>query len=150
MKPVARRSASVVSSTSGKSLAMGITNLLMVFAWGWLCPGRDRGRNHVVQREQIHLMVRLVADRYSQPVAPQYEDALVGGARCPGSIWWEIGELAVDIGAEACRVAGAGMRRGQHVVGPALREEWLAVPPAVLQVQHTELRVVAQGREAGA
>src|SRR6266850_5174791 len=103
MKPVARRSGSVVSSTSGKSLAVGIANLLNWWSSArWrLCPGRDCGRDDVVQCEQIHRMVRLVADRYGQPVAPQYEDALVGGARCPGGIGREIGEQAVDIGAEA-------------------------------------------------
>src|SRR6516162_1217967 len=60
------------------------------------------------------------------------------------------GKEAVNIGAEARRIAGPGMRRGQRVVGPALWQEPLAVPHTVLQVQHTELRVVAQGSEAGA
>src|SRR6516165_4806878 len=50
-----------------------------------LCPGSDCGCNDLVQREQIHRMVRLVADRYGQPVAAQDEDALVGGARPAGS-----------------------------------------------------------------
>jgi len=76
----------------------------------WLCPGCDCRRNDLVQREQIHRMVRLVADRYGQPV--QDEDALVGGARCPGGIGREIGEQALDIGAEARRIGGPGMRRG--------------------------------------
>ena len=95
-------------------------------------------------------MVRLVADRYGQPVAAQDEDALVGGARCPGGIGREIGEQAVDIGAKARCITGPAMRCGQCVVGPALRQQPLAIPHTVLQVQHTELRVVAQDRKAGA
>ena len=53
-----------------------------------------------------------------RPMAAQDEDALVGGARRPGGIGRKIGEKAVDIGAEARRVAGPGMGRGQRVIGP--------------------------------
>ena len=82
-----------------------------------LRPGGDRRRDDVVEGKQVHRIVRLVADRDCQPMAAQYKDALVGSARGPGGVGWQIGELAVGIGAEARRIAGPGMGRGKRVVG---------------------------------
>ena len=62
----------------------------------------------------------------------------------------QVGKRAVDVGAEAGGVAGAGMRRRQRVIDPALRQQPLAVPDAVVQIQHAELGVVPQRRVAGA
>jgi len=73
-------------------------------------------------------MTCLITDHDRQTMAAQDEDALVGGTRRPGGFGWQIGKQAVDVRTKASRVAGAGMRRRQRVIGPALRQQPLTVP----------------------
>ncbi len=95
-------------------------------------------------------MVGFVGNRYDHPMPAQDEDALIRRARRPCGIRRQIGEAAIGIAAEACGVAAAGVRRRERVVGPAARQQALAIPHAILHIEHAELGVVAQRGEAGA
>ena len=89
---------------------------------------RDGGRDNAIERGKVDRMVGLVIDRDRQAVVAQNEDALVRGAGGPGGIRRQVREQPVDVGAEAGGIAGAGMRRGQRVIGPSRRQQALAVP----------------------
>src|ERR1700733_7338793 len=104
----------------------------------------DGDGNDAVQRREVHRMIGFIAHRNGQTMPPQNEDALVGRARSPGGVDRQVGKQPVAVGAEARGIAGAGMCRGQRIVAPALRQQPLAIPHAVLQIQHAELGIVAQ------
>ena len=93
-------------------------------------------------------MVRLVGNGDDHAMTAQDEDALVGCAGRPCSICRQVGEAAIYVAAEARGVSAAGMRRCKCVVHPPRRQQAFAVLDAILHVQHTEFRVIAQRGKA--